>query len=171
MADRRVETIAEGEDAKGRSVSGGRMSKFEATNPNFAQDMERLVESMPIVTFLGLRFLSLEPGEVRIVMPYRDELAFLPGTFHAGPIGTLAEIAAGWSVATLPVGWGNATVDFSVKIFAPAIGSSLVACGTALSAGKTLSVGEAKVSVVQNGVETLCASGMATLRNFRAATE
>ena len=32
-------------------------------------------------------------------------------------------------------------------------------------------VGEAKVSVIQNGVETLCASGMATLRNFRAATE
>jgi uncharacterized protein (TIGR00369 family) len=148
------------------------MSKFEAPNPNFAQDLERLVEHMPIVKFLGLRFRSLEPGEVRIEMPYRDELAFVPGAFHAGPIGTLTEIAAGWSVATLlPVGWGNATVDFSVKILAPAIGPSLVAYGVALSAGKTLSVGEAKVFVVENGVETLCASGMATLRNFRAVTE
>jgi uncharacterized protein (TIGR00369 family) len=148
------------------------MPRFEATNPRFAEDLERMVEGMPIVRFLGLTFVGLEPGAVRIEMPYRDELAFLPGTFHAGPIGTLAEIAAGWAAATLlPAGWGNATVDFSVKIFAPAIGSSLLAEGTVLSAGKTLSVAEAKVSVVRDGVETPCASAMATLRNFRAVGE
>ena len=62
-------------------------------------------------------------------------------------------------------------MDFSVKIFAPAIGSSLMAHGTALSAGKTLSVGEAKVIVVQNGMEILCAGGMVTVRNFRAAAD
>jgi acyl-coenzyme A thioesterase PaaI-like protein len=101
-------------------------------------------------------------------MPYREELCFIPGTFHAGPVGTLMEIAAGWSVTTLlPAGWGNATVDFSVKLLAPAIGSSFVAHGVALSAGKTLSVAEANVFAVESGVHTLCASGMVTVRNVR----
>ena len=82
------------------------MPVFDAANPRFAQDLEGLVDSMPIVKFLRLRLVRLEPGSVRIENPYRDELAFLPGTFHAGPIGTVAEIPAGWAVATLlPVGW------------------------------------------------------------------
>jgi hypothetical protein len=38
-------------------------------------------------------------------------------------------------------------------------------------AEETLSVAEAKVSVVRDGVETPCASAMATVRNFRAVGE
>jgi uncharacterized protein (TIGR00369 family) len=146
------------------------MTRLEPQNPNFARDLEGLVLSMPIVRFYGARFLRIDPGAVEVEMPYRDELAFVPGAFHAGAIGTLVDVAAGCSVATLlPAGWGNATVDYSVKLLAPATGSVLVAHGVALSAGKTLSVGEAKVFSVANGVWTLCATGMVTVRNFAAA--
>lgn len=143
---------------------------MEILNRDFARDLESVVLSMPLVRFYGLKFLDIHAGSVEIEMPYRDELAFTPGVFHAGPIGTLIDVAAGCSVATLlPAGWGNATVDYSIKLLAPAIGSALVARGTALSAGRTLSVGEAKVSTVDGGARTLCAVGIATVRNFAAA--
>src|SRR5262245_53440810 len=147
------------------------MTRFEPQNPNFARDLEGLVLAMPIVRFCGARFLRVEAGAVEVEMPYRDELAFVPGAFHAGAIGLLMDVAAGCAVATLlPAGWGNATVDYAVKLLGPATGSVLVAHGVALSAGRTLSVGEAKVFSVANGVWTLCATGMVTVRNFAAAS-
>jgi uncharacterized protein (TIGR00369 family) len=143
---------------------------MEIRNAAFARDLEGVVLAMPIVRFYGLRFLDIQAGTVEIEMPYRDELAFSPGVFHAGPVGTLMDIAAGCSVATLlPAGWGNATVDYSIKLVAPPVGSSLVARGTALSGGRTLSVGEARVFALEHGVRTLCAVGIATMRNFAAA--
>lgn len=146
------------------------MTRFEPQNSDFARDLEGLVLAMPIVRFFGARFLRIEAGAVEIEVPYRDELAFVPGAFHAGAVGTLMDMAAGCSAATLlPVGWGNATVDYSVKLLAPATGAVLVAHGVALSAGRTLSVAEAKVFSVANGVWTLCAAGLVTVRNFAAA--
>jgi uncharacterized protein (TIGR00369 family) len=148
------------------------MPTFEAPNPDFARDLERIVSSMPIVQFLGLRLVSLAPGDLRLAMPYRDELAFVTGALQAGPIGTLLDLAAGWCLATLlPAGWGNATVDYSVKMLAPAIGASFEAHAMALSAGRTLSVAEVKVFTVDDGVRTICAIGLATMRNFRFAAE
>jgi uncharacterized protein (TIGR00369 family) len=147
------------------------MPKLEPRNPDFARDLLSVAGNMPIVKFLGVRALALDPGEVRLDIPYRDELAFVPGTLQAGPIGTLIDIAAAWAAATLlPAGWGNATVDFSVKVFAPPIGSSFVAHATVLSAGKTLSFAEARVFSVNAGVHTLCASGLVTLRNYPVAS-
>jgi len=84
----------------------------------------------------------------------------------------LIDIAAGCSVATLlPAGWGNATVDYSVKLLKPANGATLAAVGTVLAAGRTLSVGEARVFSVERGVRTLCAAGIATVRNFAATSD
>ena len=147
------------------------MSRPVPANPDFARDLRGVVESMPAVRFLGARVLALEPGEARVEVPYRDELAFVPGVLHAGSIGALVDISAGWAAATLlPAGWGNATVDFTVKLLAPAAGSRFVAHGVALSAGRTLSVAEARVCALDEaGAETLCATGLATFRNFQAA--
>jgi uncharacterized protein (TIGR00369 family) len=127
---------------------------------------------MPIVQLLGLRLVTIAPGDVRLAMPYRDEMAFAPGSLQAGPIGTLLDLAAGWCLMTLlPAGWGNATVDFSVKMLAPTVGASFEAHAVALSSGRTLSVAEVKVFAVDAGVHTLCAGGLATMRNFRFAAD
>jgi uncharacterized protein (TIGR00369 family) len=146
------------------------MPTFHASNPDYARDLERIVSNMPIVQFLSLRLVHIAPGDVRLAMPYRDEMAFVPGSLQAGPIGTLLDLAAGWCLMTLlPAGWGNATVDFGVKMLAPAVGASFEAHAVALSSGKTLSVAEVKVFAVDAGVQTQCAAGMATMRNFRFA--
>jgi hypothetical protein len=49
------------------------MPKLEPRNPDFARELLSVAGSMPIVKFLGVRALALDPGEVRLEIPYRDE--------------------------------------------------------------------------------------------------
>ncbi|MEM7413449.1 MAG: PaaI family thioesterase [Myxococcota bacterium] len=136
-------------------------------NPNFKEDLEAFVLQMPIVRFIQLTFVTVKHGMVEISIPYRDELSFTAGSFQAGPIGMLMDIAACGAVGTtLPAGWAFSTIDFTTKIVAPATGERFLARGHVVSSGKTVSVGEADVFAVREGRETLCATGLVTTRNF-----
>lgn len=144
--------------------------KEEPLNPNFKQAVEEFALAMPIVKFIGLSFSQIEHGHVEIQIPYREELSFSQGSFQAGPIGMLMDMAACCAVGTtLPPGWAFSTIDFTTKIVAPASGNSFIARGRAVSTGKSVSVGEANVFAVKNGIETLCATGLATTRNFKVS--
>jgi uncharacterized protein (TIGR00369 family) len=140
---------------------------FEPSNPNFAKALEQIIYSMPIAQFLGLRFTHIAPGSVEMEMPFRTELSFAEGAFQAGPIGTFLDFTAGSAVGTLlPPDWGTSTIDFTVKVLAPARGERFVGRGDVVSWGKSLAVGEAKVFAVVGSQETLCATGLVTMRNF-----
>ena len=141
--------------------------EMEPLNPNFRRDIETFALSMPLVRFIGLSFTNIEPGSVEVQIPYREELSFDSGSFQAGPIGMLMDIAACCAVGTmLPAGWRFATIDFTTKIVAPASGDVFVARGRAVSTGRSVAVGEADVFAVSAGTEVLCATGLATTRNF-----
>jgi acyl-coenzyme A thioesterase PaaI-like protein len=100
-------------------------------------------------------------------MPFRKELSFTEGAFQAGPIGTLLDFTAGSAAATLlPPGWGTSTIDFTVNMLAPARGEKFIGRGAVASWGKSISVGEAKVFAIAGSQETLCATGLVTMRNF-----
>ena len=143
------------------------MPTFDPVNPNYAKALENLIYSMPIAQFFGLRFTRIEPGSVEIEMPFRKELSFGEGAFQAGPIGTLLDFTAGSAAATLLASdWGTSTIDFTVKVLAPARGEKFIARGDVVSSGKSISVGEAKVFAVAGSTETLCATGLVTMRNF-----
>jgi uncharacterized protein (TIGR00369 family) len=140
---------------------------FEPANPDYAKALEQIIYGMPIARFLGLRFTHIAPGLVELEMPFREELAFTEGAFQAGPIGTLLDFTAGSAVGTLlPRDWGTSTIDFTVKVLAPARGEKFLGRGAVVSWGKSLSVGEAKIFAVAGSRETLCATGLVTMRNF-----
>lgn len=143
------------------------MPPFEASNPDFADTMEKFIHGMPIARFLGLRFLRLEPGYAEMEMPFREELAFMEGTLQAGPIGTLMDFTAGSAAGSLlPANWSSSTIDFTIKVLAPARGERFIARGATVSKGKSISVAEARVFAVNGTEETLCATGLVTMRNF-----
>lgn len=143
------------------------MPNVEPANPDYARALERIIYSMPIAQFMGLRFVRIEPGEVEIEMPFRKELSFSEGALQAGPIGTLLDFTAGTAAWTLlPTDWGTSTIDFTVKVFAAARGEKFIGRGAVVSCGKTLSIGEARVFAVAGAQETLCATGLVTMRNF-----
>ena len=81
------------------------------------------------------------------------------------PEPQLTAVAAAGSL--LPPGWANATVDGTVKLFAPARGACLRARGRVVDAGRLLSICAADVLAVDaSGTETLCATWLGTARNL-----
>jgi uncharacterized protein (TIGR00369 family) len=149
------------------------MSQSQPTppNPDFVETTKRFLLAMPISQHFGFAITDVAPGRFEITQPFRRELSFREGTFQAGPIGTIADMAAACAGATmLPDGWAASTVDYTLKLLAPAIGEKLVARGRLLKSGRTLSVAAADVYSVHEGKETLCATALATIRNFEIAT-
>ena len=134
-----------------------------------AKILEELVLAMPIAQFYGLRFLRIERGETEILMPFRPELAFKPDVLQAGPIGTLLDFAGASAAMTLLApGWFASTIDYTVKLLAPARGDHFIGRGSVLAPGKSIAVSQAEVFAVRGEARTLCAVGHVTVRNFAA---
>src|SRR3979411_349125 len=110
-------------------------------NPNFVEVTKRFLMAMPIAQHMGFDITDVAPGRFEISQPFCRELAFGYGAFQAGPIGTVADMAAACAGATmLPDGWAASTIDYTLKLLAPAVGEKLVARGRVVRAGRTLTV-------------------------------
>jgi len=134
--------------------------------------VRRAVLAMPMARTLQLHFLHLAPGAVELEMPVLPAFCFQPGQLQATAVFALADFAAVAAAGTLlPPGWVNATVDGSIKLFAPARGELLRARGRVLQAGRLLSVCAAEVYAVTQGQAIHCASWIGSARNheLRAA--
>src|SRR3954465_8575552 len=90
-------------------------------NPDFAETTRRFLMRMPIARHFGFAITDVGLGRFEITQPFREELSFSPGISQAGPVGTLADMAAAWCGAPmLPRGWGASTVGYTIKLLAPA---------------------------------------------------
>ena len=144
------------------------MTSWNAANPDFDRVVRDAVLGMPAAQHLGFTIGSLAPGEAEIVQPYRPEITQQGGFVQGGVLGSLADFAGGSAAGTLlPPGWVNMTVDYTIKIVAPARGESMVARGRMVHAGSTTSVAVADVVAVRGGEETLVATALVTMRNLK----
>ena len=132
------------------------------------QAIQRAVLAMPVARTLQLAFRHMAEGEVEVEIPIAPELTFRPGQLQATAIFAVADFAAVSAAATLlPLGASNATIDTTLKIVAPAVGTHLRGKGRVISHAKLLSVCAADVMAVdEHGAETLCATLLATARNI-----
>ena len=139
-------------------------------NPAFAAATKKFLMAMPISQHFGFDVTDVGPGRFEITQPFRAELSYQKGVFQAGPIGTLADMAAACACATmLPEGWTPSAADYTVKLLAPAVGERLIVRGRVLRFGRTLSVAAADVFAVNGGDEMLCATALVTVRNLGPA--
>ncbi|MEU1208661.1 PaaI family thioesterase [Nocardia sp. NPDC005825] len=144
------------------------MSEWQTANPEVLQAVRAVVLSMPAAKHLGFSFGRVAAGEAEIIQPYRAELTEHNGNFQGGVIGSLADFAGGSAAGTLlPAGWVNMTVDYTVKLLAPARGEMIVARGRVVKPGKAITVAAADVYGVDQGEETLCATALVTMRNIQ----
>ena len=162
------------------------MTGWKAVNPEFAQALRDAVLSMPAARHLGFVFGRIAPGDVEIIQPYRAELSQHDGFFQGGVLGALADFAGGSAAGTLlPAGWVNMTVDYTVKILAPAKGKSVVARGRVVHLGHSTTVAAAdlysaaeadpfpqadpgaRADLRERPAGTLCATALVTTRNIK----
>jgi uncharacterized protein (TIGR00369 family) len=145
---------------------GAGFAQAAAMSDQFA-DPRVLLAQLPFVRTYGITVVSVTPGEVVVEMPFEQRFSTPPNAYPASIVGTIGDVAAVSScISRLPRGWAAATLDFTVKMTARAVGEKLIARGRVLQAGQTTSVGTADVFAVANGRETHCGVVLATTRNF-----
>lgn len=138
------------------------------TTPSLLQHLESAVLAMPMARTLGLRFVQAAPGAIILEMPILEAFCFRPGQLQATAVYALGDFAAVAAAGSLlPPGWVNATVDGTVKLFAPARGACLRARGRVVDASRLLSICAADIWAVDAANnETLCATWLGTARNL-----
>jgi uncharacterized protein (TIGR00369 family) len=148
------------------------MTTLTAPSPDFERLVKATVLSMPAAKHLGFDFVRVEPGEVEIVQPYREELTEHNGFFQAGVVGALADFAGGSAGMTLlEPGWVSMTVDYTVKLVAPAKGEKIVAHGRVIKPSQVMTVAAADVYAVNGSDEKLCATAFVTMRNIHLSKD
>jgi len=114
---------------------------------------------------LGVRLLSVAPGEVTLAVPYSERVTQQQGGFHGGAMGALADIAGGYAALTVaPPEMEVTTVEYKINFLAAFQSGELHATGRVVRAGKRLIVTTAEVThVAADGKRSDCAVMQQTL--------
>ena len=126
----------------------------------FRERVESSFARQGLMAHLGARLGEVAEGRVEIVLPFREEVTQQHGYFHAGATSAIADSAGGYAAFTvLPADSAVLTVEYKINLIAPARGDELVAVGTVIRSGRTLTVCGLEVYADQ----TLVATGQQTL--------
>ncbi|MBK9243454.1 MAG: PaaI family thioesterase [Burkholderiales bacterium] len=116
------------------------------------------------MTLIGATMTRVEPGRCTIELPVREELTQQHKFVHGGVVGMIADSAGGYAAFTLmPADASVLTVEYKINMLAPARGERLVAVGTVLKPGRTLSIVRADVFAIDGAREVLVAAMQQTL--------
>ena len=90
---------------------------------------------------LGASLERVAPGEVELLLPFRDDLTQQHGFLHAGVVTAVIDSACGYAALSLmEPGAAVLSVEFKVNLLAPAQGALFRAVGRVVRAGRTLTV-------------------------------
>ena len=121
---------------------------------------------------LGARLSALDDGRCEIRLPHDPGLTQQHGLFHGGVVATLADNAGGIAAySMMPDDRQPLTIEFKINLLAPARGAELIARGEVLRAGRSLSHTRADVFSREDGVETLVATALVTIKATHAVQE
>ena len=114
-------------------------------DPRFADRIRDSFSRQKAMALIGASLTSVAPGAVEIALPFREDLTQQKGFVHGGILGMIADSACGYAAFSLmPAGCSLVTVEYKINILSPARGS-LVARGTVIRPGRTLTVARAEV--------------------------
>lgn len=141
---------------------------FHPEDPRFETRVRNSFAEQGLMDTLGARMTVVEPGCCTIELPFHERLTQQDGFFHAGAVGAVADSAGGYAGWTLmPAESRVLTVEYKLNLMAPCAGDLVVARGTVLRAGRTLTTARADVTVRSEGGEKLCATLLQTLMCLR----
>lgn len=144
------------------------MSRHTPPDPAFDARVRDSFARQRVMDTLGARLVRVDPGEVEIELPYREELTQQHGFLHAGIVTTVLDSACGYAAFSLmPAGAAVLSIEFKTNLLAPARGERLRARGRVVRAGRTVTVCEAEGWMTDGGGETHVATMLATIMTLR----
>jgi uncharacterized protein (TIGR00369 family) len=116
------------------------------------------------MTLIGAQLTEVRPGACTIELQVRPDLTQQHGFVHGGIVGMIADSAGGYAAFSLmPADASVLTVEYKINLLAPARGERLVAVGSVLKPGRTLSIVRADVFAHEAARATPIATMQATL--------
>ena len=136
---------------------------FNSPDPDFQQRMHSSFGRQGFLHHLGVKMIDLQPGYCEMEVAFGDQLSQQHGYFHGGLVATVADVAGGYAAFSLTESHASmVTAEFKINYLAPARGERLIARGTVIKPGKTLTVAQSEVVCIRDGAETVCAIALAT---------
>ena len=117
-----------------------------------------------MMTTLHAELTKVEPGEVRIEMPFDEAFTQQDGFLHAGVVTAIVDSACGFAAYTLMRADARVlSVEFKVNLLRPAAGDRFAAKGRMIKPGRTLTVCTGEVTAITEGKQKLIAAMQATM--------
>lgn len=124
--------------------------------------------NQPFMHTVRATLTKVEPGLVEIEMPLWDGIRQQHGFAHGGVVGSIADSACGFAALSVTIpDAGVLTTEFKCNFLAPSVGEKLIARGSIIKAGRTLTLTEARVYALADGKERLCAHMTATIMSVQ----
>lgn len=140
------------------------MPAFEASDPDYGSRVHESFARQTFMTTLGARLIRVDPGEVAIEMPFREDLTQQHGFLHAGVVTALVDTACGYAAySLLPPGYAVLSVEFKINLLAPARGDHILALGRVRRPGRTLTICSGDAFAHSSGSEIHIATMLATI--------
>ena len=132
-------------------------------DPEFRQRVLGDFGRQKVMKTMGITLESVEPGEIQLEVPFRDELTQQNGYLHAGVLSTALDTACGFSAYTLmPTDASVLTIENKINLLRPAIKGPFRVVAKVIKPGKTVIVSEGKLYDVGGKlVATMSATNMA----------
>jgi uncharacterized protein (TIGR00369 family) len=141
---------------------------FQPQDPDFEERVRASFARQAFMTTLGVRIVSVAPGDVVLELPFNQALTQQHGFLHAGVVAALADNACGFAALSLmPPGAAVMSVEFKINLMAPAAGTLFRAAGRVIRAGRTLTVCGAEVVAVDGDREKVVAVMQATMMSVQ----
>ena len=144
------------------------MPAFEAQDSAFEARVRGSFARQRVMQTIGASLTRVSPGEVEIVLPFREDLTQQHGFLHAGIVSTIADSACGYAAYSLmPADAAVLTVEYKVNFLSPAQGDRMIARARVTKPGRTVSVCTCDVFAVTNAKERIVATMLGTIMAVR----
>ena len=139
------------------------MIEFEVADPNFRKRVADDFARQKVMQTMGITLESIEPGEVQLQMPFRDDLTQQNGYLHAGVLSTALDSACGFSAYTLMSAESSVlTIENKINLLRPADNGPFRVVARVIKPGRSVLVSDGKLfDAVGKLVATMSATNMA----------
>lgn len=146
----------------------GTTRRFDPRDPAFESRVRASFARQRLMATIGARLVRVEPGEVELELPFRDDLTQQHGFLHAGIVTTIVDSACGYAaLSVMDTESAVLSVEYKVNLLAPAIGDRMRAVGRVVKSGRTLVVCTGEVIAVAGEAESIVTMMQATMMAVR----
>jgi uncharacterized protein (TIGR00369 family) len=141
---------------------------FEPRDPAFEARVRASFARQRAMHTIGACLVRVEPGEVELELPFRDDLTQQHGFLHAGIVTAIVDSACGYAALSLMERDAAVlSVEYKVNLLAPARGERMRAVGRVVKPGRTLLVCTGEVIAVTGDAESVVTIMQGTMMAVR----